>query len=64
MRACPPRGAVPAQALADTRRHIACARAALAAAVHHAPELGQEASRLHVQLLDLEAAVIELERAK
>ncbi len=43
--------------LADARKHIACAQAALAAAGTHKPALGPELSRINAELSDQLAAL-------
>lgn len=45
--------------LQDARKHIACAQTALAAAVHHRPDLGQHLDVVHAVLGD---QLRELER--
>lgn len=50
-----------AEPLADARRSLACARTALAAAVHLQPALGQPLGRIHAVLADAEQ---ELQRLR
>lgn len=38
--------------LADARKHIACARTALAAVAHHRPDLGELLGQAHALLAD------------